>query len=178
MSYRNRKQQSLKRRAKAKPRGEYPRAANSLRDLERALKPRQMFALRHPVPVGAKTLPRDPRHERRQVIGTAEWCVRLLFDMNGARELLGPCWRAEVRLQRADDLSGTPVLVCDWTEADQMQAKAIAIAEVRQVGHGGSIDVQVGDYSVEVFRLAKVLEAAVAESMLVRDRAAAPEVTP
>jgi len=86
-----------------------------------------------------------------------------------------------VQLRRADDLSDTPLLVCDWSPVDQEQAKAIALAEVRHVGHGDRVDVRVNDFTLEVFRLAKVLEAAVAESMLVRDKAvaaAAPEPTP
>jgi len=88
VSYRNRKKRSVEQRTRARAQRPVPK---SLKDLERALKPRQMFALRHPVPVGASELPRDARHERVQVIGATEWHVRTLFDMNGAPELLGPC---------------------------------------------------------------------------------------
>lgn len=167
---------SRNRKVKTKQRlhAKKPRVPSNLKELERALKPRQMFAIRHPVPIGAKTMPRDARHERRQVIGNAEWVVRLLFDMNGAPELLGPCWRVTVELRRADDLSGTAVLVSEWSEADRMQARAIGFAELRSVGYGSKIDVYVHDCQLEAFRLAKVLEAAVAESMLQRDRVAAP----
>lgn len=167
----------MKRKKKHRNRTE-PKQSRTLRDLERSLKPRQMFALRHPVPIGAKTLPRDERFERSQVIGNAEWRVRTLFDMGGAPEMLGPCWRVQVELRRADDLSATPLLVSEWTGADQMQSKAIALAELRHVGFGANVSVFVTDTALEVWKLSKVLEAACAESMLQRDAAvsaAAPE---
>lgn len=150
-----------------------PKPAKSMRDLERHLKPRQMFALRHPVAVGVKKIDADSRFERTQVIGNAEWRTRTLLVMEGSPNLLGPCWRVTIELRRADSLDGRVVLVSEWSDTDREQAQAIARYELRGVGFGNEIDVYVHDYQLEAFRLAKVLEAAVAESMLQRDAAAA-----
>lgn len=135
-------------------------------DLARKLKPRQMFALSHPVPVGAKGVEPDHRYECRQVIGHAEWRARILFDMNGSPNLFGPCWRVVVELRRSEDLTARPVFVGEWSDVDKMQAKAIALAELRRVGHGAQVDVFVGDAALEVFKLASVSEAAVAGARL------------
>jgi hypothetical protein len=153
-----------------------PRAAKLPKPL-RSLQPRQLVALSHPIPLGKAEQRLHDRFVVRQRIGDATFGLRLTFDCNGSADLAGPCWHAEVWVER----DGERLVVRDWKPNDIEQAKRTALRALVGVGlNAGTkedrVDVYVQEGSLQVYRLARVLEAAVATSAQMREAASA-EVT-
>jgi len=120
---------------------------------------RQSFALLHPLRGREKS--GDPRFVMVQAHGDATWKRRLTFRLDGGPELVGPCWHVEVWVERA----GAPLLVKDWRPEDQEFAKVLALRAIENVGHGEELDVHVRDHGLEVWRLARTVEAASSSTM-------------
>lgn len=151
---------------KTKPKKARSREVRAVRELKARLSRRQLIALSFPIPLGKPAQRLAERFVQRQVRGAVTWCQRLTLDCNGAPELVGPCWHIEVWQER---VAGQRVLVSEWTLADQEHAKQICLHAVKTAGHGEQLDVQVGQSSLQVYKLATVLEAAVATSVMLKD---------
>jgi len=134
-----------------------------VRKLKKDMSRRQLIALQFPVLLGHQDKAKNPRFIECWNVNGRTWHKRLTFDFNGGPELVGPCWHVEVWCVDADD--DKKIITARWSLADQAHAKYSAINGIKNVGAGSDVDVLVDETSLHIYRLAKVLEAAIAQTV-------------